>query len=55
MLSRSQDEYLSVVASISFSGLTLLGDVAAEILIQRVLFRLWFHYYVVVPPLPLWE
>ena len=40
-----QDEYRSVVASILLSGLTLLGDVAAGILIQQVLFRLWFLRY----------
>ena len=45
MLSDPQDEYLSAVVSISLSGLTLLGDVAAGILIQQVLFRLWFLRY----------
>ena len=54
MSSDPQDAYRSVVASILLSGLTLLGDVAAGILIQQVLFKLWFRY-VVAPPLPLWE
>ena len=38
-----QDAYRSVVVAILFSGLNLLGDVAAGILIQQVLFRLWFR------------
>ena len=37
-----QDTYRSVVVAILFSGITLLRDVAAGILIQQVLFRLWF-------------
>ena len=41
MLIDQQDAYRSVVAVILFEGLTLLGDVAAGILIQQVLFRLW--------------
>ena len=41
MLIDQQDAYRSVVAAILFEGLTLLGDVAAGILIQQVLFRLW--------------
>ena len=45
MLSDPQNEYLSVVVSILLSGLTTLGDVAAGILIQQVLFRLWFLRY----------
>ena len=41
MLIDPQDAYRSVVAALLFEGLTLLGDVAAGILIQLVLFRLW--------------
>ena len=41
MLIDPQDSYRSIVAALLFEGLTLLGDVAAGILIQQVLFRLW--------------
>ena len=51
----TQDTHRSIVASISFSGLTLLGDIAAGILIQQVLFGLWFRCQTVVRSLPLWE
>ena len=43
MLIDPQDAYRSLVAAILFEGLTLLGDVAADILIQQVLFRLWLR------------
>ena len=39
-----QDAYRSVVVAIFCSGLNLLGDVLAGILILQVLFRLWFRY-----------
>ena len=54
MLLDPQDEHRSVVTSILLSGLTLFGDVVAGILIQQVLFKLWFRY-VVARPLSLWE
>ena len=41
MLIDPQDAYRSIVAALLFEGLTVLGDVAADILIQQVLFRLW--------------
>ena len=43
MLIDPQDAYRSVVAAILFRGLTLLSDIAAGILIQQVLIRLWFR------------
>ena len=51
----SQDAHRSVVASMLFSGLTLLGDFAAVILIQQVLFGIWFRCQTVVQSLPLRE
>ena len=39
-----QAAYRSVVVAIFCSGLYLLGDVIARILMQQVLFRLWFRY-----------
>ena len=41
MLIDPQDTYRSVVAALLFEGLTVLGDVAADILLQQLLFRLW--------------
>ena len=41
MLIDPQDTYRSIVAALLFEGFTVLGDVAADILIRQVLFRLW--------------
>ena len=41
MLLDPQDAYRSIVAALLFEGFTVLGDVAADILIRQVLFRLW--------------
>ena len=41
MLIDPQDTYRSIVAALLFEGLTVLGDVAADILIHKALFRLW--------------
>ena len=41
MLIDPQDTYRSIVAALLFEGLTVLGDVAADILLQQLLFRLW--------------
>ena len=39
-----QDAYRSVVVAIFCSGLYLLGDAIARILIQQALFEVWFRH-----------